>query len=398
MGLGIFWFIVALLLVIMVHEAGHFFAAKKLGFKATKFFVGFGPTLWSVQRGETEYGVKALPLGGFVKIIGMNPYEEIAPEDRARAYPNKPRWQRALVILAGPATHWPLAFITLLVFAMTIGYPTGRPTTQIEVVETQMLGADQETPAAEAGLRPGDEIVAVGGQDVSKWKDITDYISVRGDEEATFTIERDGERRDVEATLAQVIFSEEGEVLEYASPGESIRAPDAAEGEELSGFLGIQPKTLYRRLGLGEAITDSGEKIGIATAGSVLGVGQLFKQLANGDFVDALREQGERAPDEGPIGIVGISRIAGETVERGQVLSFVQLIVGLTIFIGLMNLLPLPPLDGGHLAVIGIETATRKPVDMRRLIPISAAVLSFLIVLSLAALYLDIARPVRIPL
>ena len=99
--MGIFLFILALLVVIMVHEAGHFTAAKLLGFKATKFFVGFGPTLWSVTRGETEYGVKAIPAGGFVKILGMNPYEEVPPEDEARSYPNKPRWQRAIVIIAG---------------------------------------------------------------------------------------------------------------------------------------------------------------------------------------------------------------------------------------------------------------------------------------------------------
>jgi membrane-associated protease RseP (regulator of RpoE activity) len=395
MGLGILWFIVTILFVIMVHEAGHFVAAKKLGFKATKFFVGFGPTLWSFKRGETEYGVKALPLGGFVKIVGMNPYEEVPAEDQPRAYPNKPRWQRAIVILAGPATHWPLAFLVLLIVATTIGYPVGA-TTEVKVVETRMTGESGPTPAARAGLQPGDRIVEVGGREVEDWDDVTGYISTRGDQVADFTIERDGRRREVSVELARVIFGEQGDIVEYAPPGEAIREPKA--GEELSGFFGIRPQERYETLGFTQAVGDSGDKVWLATKGSVLSVGEIFKQMFNGKFFSALREGGERDPTEGPVGIVGIGRIAGETVERGQFYLFLQLLISLTVFIGLMNLLPLPPLDGGHLAVIGYEVITRRTVDMRKLIPIAAAFLSFLIVLSLAALYLDIFRPIRISL
>jgi membrane-associated protease RseP (regulator of RpoE activity) len=395
MGAGILWFILAILLVIMVHEAGHFVAAKKLGFKATKFFVGFGPTLWSVKRGETEYGVKALPLGGFVKIVGMNPYEEVPAEDRSRAYPNKPRWQRAIVILAGPATHWPLAFLALLIVAMTIGYPVGA-TTEIKVVETRMTGESTPTPAARAGLQPGDRIIEVGGREVDRWTDVTGYISARGGRVAEFTIERDGRRREVTATLASVIFGEQGDVVEYAPAGAPIREP--REGEELSGFLGIRPKERFETLGLTRAVGDSGDRVWLATKGSVISVGEIFKQMFDGRFFSALSDRGERDPTEGPVGIVGIGRIAGETVERGQFYIFLQLLISLTVFIGLLNLLPLPPLDGGHLAVIGYETITRRSVDMRKLIPIAAAFLSFLIVLSLAALYLDIFRPIQISL
>jgi RIP metalloprotease RseP len=339
--------------------------------------------------------VKALPLGGFVKIVGMNPYEEVPAEDQARAYGNRPRWQRALVILAGPATHWPLAFVVLVIVAATIGYPVGA-TNEIKIVETRMSGESKSTPAAQAGLKPGDRIVAVGGAKVQSWNDVTRYISARGGEEGTFTITRDGNRRDVTVELAQVIFSPQGEMVEYASPGESIRAAD--EGEEATGFLGIRPQERYETLGFGEAITDSGEKVWMATTASVFSVGEIFRQMFNGKFLAALRDRGERDPTQGPVGIVGIGRIAGETVERGQFYLFLQLLISLTVFIGLMNLLPLPPLDGGHLAVIAYETVTRRTVDMRKLIPIAAAFLSFLIVLSLAALYLDIFRPIRISL
>lgn len=126
MNVGVVLFIVAILVVVMIHEAGHFLTAKLFNFKATQFFVGFGPTVWSFKKGETEYGIKALPLGGFVKILGMNPYEEISPEDEHRSYPNKPAWQRAIVLLAGSATHWVVAFVLLVVASMTIGFPTGR--------------------------------------------------------------------------------------------------------------------------------------------------------------------------------------------------------------------------------------------------------------------------------
>jgi membrane-associated protease RseP (regulator of RpoE activity) len=394
MGVGILWFIVALLFVIMVHEAGHFFAAKALGFKATKFFIGFGPTLWSFHRGETEYGIKAFPLGGFVKIVGMNPYEEIPEEDVPRSYPNKPRWQRAIVILAGPATHWPLAFLVLFIVATTIGYPVA--TNEINIVETRMSGESTRTPAAQADLRPGDKIVEVGGQPVDGWEDVTEYISANRGREATFTIERDGSRREMTTALAQVIFSEQGEIVEYEPAGEEIREP--RPGEQLTGFLGIRPQERSETLGLGPAIADSGETVWTATEGAVLSVREIFKQMFDGRFLAALTEKGERDPTEGPVGIVGIGRIAGETVQQGQIYVFLYLLVGITVFIGLMNLLPLPPLDGGHLAVILYETITRRAVDMRKLIPISAAVLSFLIVLSVAALYLDIFRPIRLSL
>src|ERR687895_431164 len=147
--MGIWYFVVALLVVVMVHEAGHFFVAKLFDFKATKFFVGFGPTLWSTQRGETEYGVKAIPAGGFVKIVGMNPYEEIPAVDQPRAYPNKPRWQRALLLVAGSATHWVIAFVILFVTAMTIGFPT-------EQLANSVAAVQSGTPASEAGIQEGD--------------------------------------------------------------------------------------------------------------------------------------------------------------------------------------------------------------------------------------------------
>src|SRR5918992_1889294 len=195
---GVILFILAILVVVMVHESGHFLVAKAFGFKAIKFFVGFGPTLWSVQKGETEYGVKAIPAGGFVKILGMSPYEEIDPEDEPRTYPNKPRWQRALLLVAGSATHWVVAFVLLVVAIMTIGLPTGL-SNQVAEVTTTIKGV--ETPAGKLGIEPGDRIVAVGGSQTSSWAEIRRYIRAHAGREADFSIEHNGDVRTVTVEL-----------------------------------------------------------------------------------------------------------------------------------------------------------------------------------------------------
>ncbi|MBA3431936.1 MAG: site-2 protease family protein [Actinobacteria bacterium] len=393
MNFGVLLFIAAILTVVMIHEAGHFIVAKHYGFKATQFFIGFGPTLWSTRRGETEYGVKALPLGGFVKILGMNPYEEIAPEDRSRAYSSKPAWQRALVLVAGSATHWVVAFVLLVVTTMTIGFPTGDATNRVAAVETLVGGG--QTPALEAGLRPGDVIVGVGGDATNTWGEIRSYIRGRGGKPAEFTIERDGATRTLEATLGRAVFASSGRLRSYVGPGEPL--PERRPGDEVVGFLGVQPQPEFQTQGFPGAVVEAGERTWEVTMLSVRGIGDVFGMVFGGELWDAVTGNGTRAVDEGPLGLVGAGRIAGETVATGNYLQFIGLIVGFTIFVGLMNLLPLPPLDGGHLAVVAYEAISGKAVDLRRLIPVAAAVISFFVVLFLAVLYLDLARPIRVP-
>lgn len=393
MTTGVILFIAALLFVIMVHEAGHFIAAKLLGFKATKFFIGFGPTIWSFRKGETEYGIKLIPAGGFVKIIGMNPYEDIAPEDEPRSYPNRPKWQRAIMIAAGPATHWPLAFLILVVTAMTIGFPTGEVTNVVSVVETSIDG--EQTPAAEAGLSPGDLITEVNGDEVSTWVETRQAIRDNAGKPTTFTFVREGEEQQVTITLGTALFDEDGRILRYAPPGEELRPK---EGQTAFGFLGVQPDQEFETMSFGEAVVDSGAQTGRLTGYLVTQMGAPFATVFNGDLWSALTDEGPRTPEEAPVGIVGAGRIAGETVEKGMYTEFIGLMVGLTLFVGLINLLPLPPLDGGHLAVLAYEAITRRRVDVRRLIPIAAAVISFFVLLFFAVLYLDLARPLQVPL
>ena len=395
MSLGIILFIVAILLVVMIHEAGHLIVAKIFGFKATKFFVGFGPPLWSFKKGETEYGIAAIPAGGFVKIVGMNPYEEVAPEDEPRSYPNKPAWQRALVLVAGSATHWVVAFVILVITTMTIGFPTNQGTNEVALVEGRIEG--NLAPAAEAGLKPGDVIVEIDGQPTEDWNDTRAAIrSTAPGETMQLVVQRDGERMELDARLGTAVFSEEGDLLEYAPPGEDVTA-DLPSGAESVGFLGVQPEPEFKTEGLLGAMNTSGGIVVDVTARSFRGIGQVFTMVFGGELWDALQGEGERQVDEGPLGLVGAGRIAGESVQSGQFLNFVGLIVGFTIFVGLMNLLPLPPLDGGHLAVVAWEKVTGNKVDIRKLIPVAAAVIGFFVILFIAVLYLDLARPVKMP-
>ena len=396
MSLGVILFIVSILTVVMIHEAGHLIAAKTFGFKATKFFIGFGPPLWSFKKGETEYGLAAIPAGGFVKIVGMNPYEEVPEEDLPRSYPNKPAWQRAIVLVAGSATHWVVAFVILVVTTMTIGFPTGEATNEVSVVETEVDG--KAAPAAEAGLRPGDVIVEINGTQTSNWDETR--AEIRAAEPGTtmdVVVDRGGERIELEPRLGTAVFSEEGELLDYYAPDERRFGPVPPAGSETVAFLGVQPEPEFETKGIGGAIVDSGKRVGEITVLSVRGIGQVFGMVFGGELWDALQGEGAREVDEGPLGLVGAGKIAGESVQRGEFLNFVGLIVGFTIFVGLMNLLPLPPLDGGHLAVLAWEKVTGKPVDIRKLIPVAAAVIGFFVLLFIAVLYLDLARPVKVP-
>ncbi len=334
MNSGLIIFIVAILVVVMIHEGGHFLVAKAFGFKATQYFLGFGPTIWSFKRGETEYGIKALPLGGFVKIIGMNPYEEVAPEDRHRAYSAKPRWQRALVIVAGSGTHFIVAFLILFGSFLTIGLP--ELSTTLGGVSQQIDGVT--TAAVEAGIIEGDKIIGYDGKRTDDWLEIREYLSANGGKTVSLTVDRAGQVIEIEPTLGTVIFSPEGEPVVYAPPGEEL-SREAAEGEEVAGFLGVSPTEVMVRPSVAGALGEAAYFTWDTTKRSVVGIGQTFEMIFGGELWTALTGTGERQLDEGPLGIVGAGRIASGADNLGRV----ALIVGFTIFVGIMNLLPLPP-------------------------------------------------------
>lgn len=372
-GLGIFLFVLALLLMILLHEAAHFGAAKAFGIKVEEFFVGFGPRLWSIKRGETEYGVKAIPAGGYVRIAGMNPFQEAPPEDRDRVFGAKPAWQRAIVLAGGSATHFLLALIFLAVFFAAVGVPRFGPPL-VGRVEPRLNG--QPSPAAEAELERGDAIVAVDGMRVESNEELVELTREHVGETIRLTVVRDGERRTVPVT--PVLSEVEGERVGRLG----IVLTQEVVGRERSGPFGA----------VGKAATTTGE----ITVRSVEALGEVFSPSGLARIGRLLVGEAERGVRD-VTGIVGAGRLAGQAVSSGNLGTLLILLAGLNVFVGIINILPLPPLDGGHLAVLAWEKVTGRSVDLRKLIPITAAVAGLLILLMISLTYLDLVEPIPNP-
>jgi membrane-associated protease RseP (regulator of RpoE activity) len=368
---------------IMVHEAGHFATARWFGMKAERFFFGFGPTLWSVRRGETEYGVKAIPAGGFVKIAGMNRYEDLDPGDEPRAFFSKPAWQRAIVLVAGSFTHFVLAAVLLFVAMAFFELPRlvdGAPVRSNEIGQVE-----EGSPAVEAGLRPGDRVIAIDGVPIETFEQIRDEVAARPGEQVELTFERVGSTRTVPVTLA---------------------ARDVDGGQV--GFVGVGSDQLaFEDRSVGEAFTGvwSGEySLQTQTANSLAGIAQIFRPESLATWLQQADGQTPRTGD-GPVSLVGAGQAASALARVGAFSSVIILLAQLQIVIGTLNLLPLPPFDGGHLAVLTVESgvnAVRRrrgaranwQVDPRTLMPLTLAVLLLFGLFALTAIYVDIVNPI----
>lgn len=360
--------IVALFVFVMVHEAGHFIAAKAVGMKATEFFFGFGPRLYSFTRGDTEYGIKAIPAGGYVRIAGMNPFEEIAPEDLGKTYREKHFWEKAVVVLAGVVLNFLLAYIILWVVFAVWGNSRFEPTPVVNSI-AEVEGLDR-MPAQAAGIRPGDILVSIDGVEYGTFDEFAAEISVRPGETVEIGLIRDGQNVSVSAVLA------EREV----------------EGETV-GFLGVAPEYLEipEEYTVIEAAGVAGQWTGIITREAYGFLWRLVQpqnlvQLAGafvGNDVDA---------DIRPVSIVGLAQ-AGSQADALGVDNLLFLLAALNIVLGSLNVLPLYPLDGGHFAVALYEKIVGREADIRRLVPVAAAVIALFVFLGLAAVTLDIVRP-----
>jgi membrane-associated protease RseP (regulator of RpoE activity) len=375
------------MLAIFLHEGGHFTTAKLFGMKVERFFLGFGPTIWSFRRGETEYGIKAFPLGGFCKIAGMSPYENdgnFLEEDRSadpaatptppeRQFRNKPAWQRSIVLAAGSITHFIVAILLIWMVLVAIGIGTGQVTTTID--NTVALDGGQRSPAQIAGLRSGDQIVAVAGTPVSTFEQLRAVLQSKGDQPITIEYVRDGERRSTTVT------------------------PVNQNGR---GFLGFQPSEETRRIGVLAAIPESMKLFWDTTVATVKGLGGFVTGLA--DRISAPEPApagsgsgGGGVRDGGPIGIVGITRLAGQAVANNQWAIFIAILIQLNIVVGVFNLLPLPPMDGGYLAFVLWQVVTRREVDLRKVVPVAALIVGLLVMLTVGLVWLDITNPVPYP-
>jgi len=370
-GIGILIFIASVLLAIGIHELGHFATAKWFKIKVDKFFIGFGPRLWSTKRGETEYGLSAFPIGGYVKIAGMNPLEEVPPEDQPRTFKSKPAWQRAIVLVAGSVTHFIVAIIILTCIFTLVG-ETDIDTPTLEIAEVGSIDSNEPAPAEKAGIKPGDRVIAIAGQPVDEWSEVQQAIRTRPDQPIEIVVDRNGQRLTLRATL-----------------GRSPR-------DRSNGFLGVSPEFAQIDRSPGEAVVEATKDVGVGIKESFLAFGKIFTPSTLSRLFQVATGQEERRPED-PASIVGIGRSAGDLAGERDFAQLFFMIAGFNVFIGMANLLPLPPLDGGHLAVLGFEKLTGRDVDMRRLIPITAMVLTAFGLLFVLVLSADLFNPLKLP-
>ena len=367
---GIVVFVLAIIVVIVIHEAAHLGVAKAFGFKVEEFFVGFGPRIWSVRRGETEYGLKAIPAGGYVRIAGMDAFRAVAPEDLSRSYYSKPRWQRALVIFAGPLTHLLMAPLFFAVWFGAIGRPVAFSPWIVEV--QQRLNGDP-SPAFEAGIRPGDEVVGIPGVDTPTRAQLLAYTGDHPGDPIRLVLLRGDRRLTITVTPEWSVF--QGERLPRI--GVAIAAGRVLRRE---------------REGAIAALRDGLAETGRSSQRFVSGLGTVFGPQGLARIGELLFGGADRERTD-PASLVGGARVAGQLARSGYLPDLVYMIASLNVWVGLLNLLPLPPFDGGHLAVVAIEGATGKRIDPRRLIPVSAVVLSFFLLVTVSLIYLDIVKP-----
>jgi membrane-associated protease RseP (regulator of RpoE activity) len=415
---GIVVFALGILIAVCVHEAGHMGTAKAFGMKVTRYFVGFGPTLWSFRRGETEYGVKALPLGGFVKIVGMTPQDDdVDPADEPRAMWRYPVWKRTLVMAAGSVSHFAMAFVALWIVLVVLGYPdpahadaTPAKVGAVEQcvpangefdLETKQLrqckpGVDPPSPAKQAGLKPGDVITAVGGQATPTYADMRSTVRALRDQDTTITYTRDKQSHTATVHIYGVQRIKESALEKKA---DELTAADL----EPAGMLGVSGVSPLVKVGPVEGVGLTLKSMGQMVALTFESLGQIPSKIPN--LISSITG-GERDPNT-PVSVVGASRIGGELVSIGDWTRVVYLFAVLNLFFGIFNLLPLLPMDGGHIAIAWFEKvrswwAARRGqpdpgrVDYLKLTPITLAVISILGVFVLLTVTADIINPISI--
>ncbi|WP_069814899.1 M50 family metallopeptidase [Streptomyces sp. TP-A0874] len=425
--LGIVVFVVGLLFSIAWHELGHLSTAKLFGVRVPQYMVGFGPTIWSRKKGDTEYGLKAVPLGGYIRMIGMFPpgddgkiarrstspfrtmiedarsasFEELEPGDEKRLFYTRKPWKRVIVMLAGPGMNLILAIAIFM--GVLMGFGINTETTVVSTVSDCVIAqseqrdkcgaGDPASPAKAAGLQPGDKIIAFGGKPIDDWKALEQQIrDTTG--ATTVLVERDGKR----ATLRPELVA--NKVLKHDAAGRSI------PGEYVTaGYFGFSPANGIVKQSFGQSVERMGDMAGSAVQALVNLPGKV-PALWDATFGGAEREA------DSPMGVVGAARVGGEVFSLDippiqRVMTTLLLIAMFNLSLFLFNMLPLLPLDGGHVAGALWESVRRHtarlfrrpdpgPFDVARMMPVAYAVAGVFICFTLLVLAADIVNPVRI--
>jgi membrane-associated protease RseP (regulator of RpoE activity) len=379
--LGIFAFIFALLFSVMVHEFGHYLTARQFNMRVSEFFLGFGKRIWSFRRGETEFGVKAIPAGGYCRIDGMTPDDEMPEGESGRAFYSATSGKKLIVLGAGSFLHFVLGY--LLLFLLLSGVGVNQVLPVIDKVTTN-------SAAAAAGFEKGDEIIAIDGDRSTDWQNQLNKIRNSKGRELTFTIKRDGVEKEI-----------------LAAP----RMTDIKDGTSRY-VLGIVNEFGTKRLGILTSVTSAAKLTWSFTTASAKALIQLPTKIP------ALWGQtfgGEKRDENGLVGVVGVARVSGQAASSGvlspaeRIGTFILIVASLNIFVGLFNLLPILPLDGGHMAVAIADEiralfarlrgrARPAAIDVKVLTPVTAVVFVILAALTVLLLIADIFNPISLNL
>lgn len=436
--LGVLFMVVGVAASIALHEIGHMAPAKRFGVRVPQYMIGFGPTLFSRRRGETEYGVKAIPLGGYVRMIGMYPpkpgdpegkvrststgrfsqladevrqqsFEELRPGDENRVFYKLKTWQKIVVMFGGPFMNLLIAAVVMVVMVSGVGMPqlTGTKVTSLttcltELQPGQKCPSGKQAPAASSGIKLGDEIVSVAGQQVSSNREATQIIRAHGNKRIPFVVNRDGKQVTLNVTPAIT------DVVKLDADGNPVRNSNGDNEMIRAGFVGLSigQTTLQQ-----QAPTAVPGMLGSAlkqTAGVVLNIPAKMQGVAQAAFSSA-----ERDPN-GPMSVVGVTRIAGDVAESKQVeigqkvLLLLNLLASLNLALFVFNLIPLLPLDGGHIAGAIWESIKRAIlrirgkstdgvyVDVTKGLPIAYGMSILLIGMSALLIYADVVKPITL--
>jgi membrane-associated protease RseP (regulator of RpoE activity) len=401
--LGIILFALGICVSVALHEAGHMGAAKMFGMRVRRYFIGFGPTLWSFRRGDTEYGLKAIPAGGFCDIAGMTALDEVTPEEAPRAMWRYATWKRFVVMVAGSVTHFIIGFLILYLMAGTMGLPNlelrnfdiTKASPQIGTVNDCVVDKNDASetgcapgapaPAKDAGLRPGDVVQSVAGTPTPTWGDMVKTVEGLSGP-AEFVVRRGSETLTLTVDVAQVSTDEGKAGAIGVSLSDDVLPPQVNHYSVGEGFGGAAGFTGDMFVGVWNGLLAFPQKIP--------------------KVIEAIGGA-ERDP-ETPVSVVGASIIGGDAVERGLWEMFLLLLATLNFFVGVFNLLPLLPLDGGHIAVLFYEKIrdwirrlrgkpAGGPVDYSKL---SAVTMVFVLIggaVVLLTVTADIVNPIRIP-